>query len=123
MARFQLDRFGAHPFRHEAFQIGINCPILRRHRVETRLCARRTARCAEATASDNVVSGFCTEVTLRRASWSPAITSVQQDPSANKPCTNTTLRALTGGEVTASPRVEMREAAAPAAMVKGDHLC
>src|SRR5439155_14454493 len=43
-----------------------------------------------------------------------AITSVQHDPSANSPCTSTTLRAFAGVAFAAMPRVETSEAAAPA---------
>jgi len=68
----------------------------------------------EATASGSVVSGFCTAVTLSPASCNRAIISDQHDPSANSPCTSTTLRACVGGESAAMPRVEISEAAAPA---------
>src|SRR5882672_6193505 len=74
---------------------------------------RASTRSAEATASGSVVSGFCTEVTLSPAACNRAITSVQHDPSANSPCTSTTLRAFTGVEFAAMPRVEISEAAAP----------
>src|SRR5580692_4454380 len=77
---------------------------------------RANTRSAEATASGRVVSGFCTEVALRPAACNRAITSVQHEPSANRPCTNTTLRAFVGMAAGAAiPRVETREAAAPAA--------
>src|SRR5262249_550087 len=69
---------------------------------------------AEATASGSVVSGFCTDVTLSPAACNRAITSDQHDPSANSPCTSTTLRALVGEGIAAIPRAEISEAAAPA---------
>src|SRR5215208_5798991 len=75
---------------------------------------RASTRSAEATASDSVVNGFCTEVALRPAACNRAITSVQHDPSANSPCTRTTLRAFVGVTLAAMPRVESSEAAAPA---------
>src|SRR5262249_19028469 len=75
---------------------------------------RASTRSAEATASGSVVSGFCTEVAFRPAACNRAITSVQQEPSANSPCTSTTLRALGGVALAATPRVEISEAAAPA---------
>ncbi|GIQ74751.1 hypothetical protein BraRD5C2_31920 [Bradyrhizobium sp. RD5-C2] len=40
--------------------------------------------------------------------------SDQHEPSANRPCTSTTLRAFTGGVVAAMPREDTSEAAAPA---------
>src|SRR5581483_11091647 len=75
---------------------------------------RASTRSAEATASGNVVSGFCTEVTLSPVDCKRGMTSDQHEPSANSPCTSTTLRAF--GEVgfAAMPRVETSEAAAPA---------
>ena len=47
----------------------------------------------------DVVRGFCTAVALRSrcAPAIDAITSDQDDPSANRPCTSTTLRALGEG--------------------------
>src|SRR5271163_2411210 len=54
---------------------------------------RASTRCAEATASGSVVRGFWTEVTLRPAACRRGMTSDQLDPSANNPCTRTTLRA------------------------------
>src|SRR5436190_17171441 len=75
---------------------------------------RASTRSAEATASGSVVNGFCTEVALRPAACNRAITSVQHDPSANSPCTSTTLRAFVGVAFAAMPRVETSEAAAPA---------
>src|SRR3984957_12580019 len=78
---------------------------------------RASTRSAEATASGSVVRGFCTEVTLSPAACNRAITSDQDDPSANSPCTRTTLRAATGAEVAASPGVEINEVAAPATKV------
>src|SRR6516165_8089262 len=75
-------------------------------------CRART-RWAEATASGNVVRGFCTDVTLSPALCNCGITSDQQDPSANSPCTSTTLRAFAGPAAVAVPRVEINEATAP----------
>jgi hypothetical protein len=46
-----------------------------------------------------------------------AITSDQDDPSANSPCTRTTLRAFVGPAFEAMPRLETSEAAAPATKV------
>src|SRR5262249_50343920 len=40
--------------------------------------------------------------------------SVQHEPSANNPCTSTTLRAFGGAVVAAMPRLEISDAAAPA---------
>src|SRR6202022_3915571 len=68
---------------------------------------RASTRSAEATASGSVVSGFCTEVTLRPPVCNRAITSDQQEPSANSPCTSTTLRACSGVAFAAMPRVEI----------------
>jgi hypothetical protein len=42
------------------------------------------------------------------------MTSDQHDPSANSPCTRTTLRALAAGAMAALPRVDVSDAAAPA---------
>ena len=56
-----------------------------------------STRSAEATASGSVVSGFCTAVALSPAACNRAITSDQDDPSANSPCTRTTLRAFGAG--------------------------
>src|SRR5271154_5539209 len=75
---------------------------------------RASTRCAEATASGSVVRGFCTEVALSPAACNRAITSDQLDPSANSPCTRTTLRAAAGADVAARPGVEINEVAAPA---------
>src|SRR5580704_14650486 len=69
---------------------------------------------AEATASGSVVSGFCTEVTFSPAACNRGTTSDQEEPSANSPCTSTTLRAFGGVAFAAMPRVEISEAAAPA---------
>src|SRR5207253_3175336 len=55
-----------------------------------------------------------TEVTLRPAVCNRSITSDQLDPSANSPCTSTTLRAFGGAAFAAMPPVEISEAAAPA---------
>ena len=51
---------------------------------------------------------------LSPAACNRAITSDQHDPSANSPCTRTTLRAEIGAEVAAMPRLETNEAAEPA---------
>src|SRR5580700_2180677 len=75
---------------------------------------RASTRSADAIASGSVVSGFCTEVTLSSAACNRAITSDQQEPSANSPCTSTTLRAFGGVAFAAMPRVEISEIAAPA---------
>src|ERR1700722_4628092 len=75
---------------------------------------RASTRTAAATASANVVNGFCTEVAFSPAACNRAITSVQQEPSANRPCTSTTLRAFGGVAFAAIPRLEIIEAAAPA---------
>src|SRR5277367_200729 len=75
---------------------------------------RASTRSAEATASGSVVSGFCTDVALSPAACNRAITSDQDDPSANSPCTKTTLRALVGVAIAPEPRVDVNEAAAPA---------
>jgi hypothetical protein len=75
---------------------------------------RASTRSAEATASGSVVSGFCTAVALSPAACNRAITSDQHEPSANSPCTSTTLRAFGGVVFAAMPRVEISEAAAPA---------
>src|SRR6202030_3642444 len=74
---------------------------------------RASTRSADATASGSVVSGFCTEVTLTPAACNRGITSDQLDPSANSPCTSTTLLAFAGVEFAAMPCVEINEAAAP----------
>src|SRR3984893_6163483 len=75
---------------------------------------RASTRSADATASGSVVSGFCTEVTLRPAVCNRAITSDQQEPAANSPCTRTTLRAL-GAGCAAAALPWKRVLAAPAA--------
>src|SRR4030088_2044695 len=75
---------------------------------------RASTLSADATASGSVVSGFCTEVALRPTACNRAITSDQQEPSANSPCTSTTLRAFGGVAFAAMPRVAISEAAAPA---------
>src|ERR1700680_4024316 len=75
---------------------------------------RASTRWADATASGSVVSGFCTAVALSPAACHRAITSDQHEPSANSPCTSTTLLAFAGVEFAATPRVEISEAAAPA---------
>jgi hypothetical protein len=61
-----------------------------------------------------VVKGFCTAVTFSPAACKRGITSDQQEPSANSPCTSTTLRAFSGVAFAGMPRVEINEAAAPA---------
>src|ERR1700689_4904526 len=75
---------------------------------------RASTRSAEATASGSVVKGFCTEVTFSPAACNRGTTSDQEEPSANSPCTSTTLRAFGGVAFAAMPRVEISEAAAPA---------
>src|SRR6201993_5298009 len=76
---------------------------------------RASTRSAEATASGSVVNGFWTDVALSPAACNRAITSDQHDPSANRPCTSTTLRALTGAVPAAVVRlVEASDAPAPA---------
>src|SRR5258706_2362589 len=77
----------------------------------------RASTCwADATASGSVVRGFCTAVALSPAACNREITSDQLDPSANSPCTRTTLRASVGAGFAAMPRLEISDAAAPAAM-------
>jgi hypothetical protein len=56
-------------------------------------------------------------VALSPAACNRAITSDQHDPSANSPCTRTTLRALGGAEFAAIARGEISAAAAPAITV------
>ena len=75
---------------------------------------RASTRSAEATVSGSVVGGFRTAVTLRPAACKLAITSDRHEPSANSPCTRTTLRAFGGAAAITPPRGEMNEAAAPA---------
>src|SRR5882757_4321156 len=76
---------------------------------------RASTRSAEATASGSVVNGFWTAVALSPAACNRAITSDQHDPSAKRPCTSTTLRALTRAVLAAVVRlVEISDAAAPA---------
>src|SRR5260221_5924495 len=75
---------------------------------------RASLRWAEATASGSVVNGFCTAVALSPAACNRAITSDQDDPSANSPCTRTTLRAL-GAGCAAAALPWKRVLAAPAA--------
>src|ERR1700758_2175422 len=58
---------------------------------------RASTRSAEATASGRVVSGFCTDVALSPAACNRAITSDQDDPSANSPCTRTMFLAIGAG--------------------------
>jgi hypothetical protein len=66
---------------------------------------------SRADASDSVVSGFCTAVALSPAACNRASTSDQQDPSANNPCTRTTLRAFVRAFASVK-RIEISEAAA-----------
>src|SRR5258705_11025193 len=75
---------------------------------------RASTRSAEATASGSVVKGFCTDGTFSPDACKCGITSDQLEPSANSPCTSTTLRAFGGAAFAAMPRVEISEAAAPA---------
>jgi hypothetical protein len=74
-----------------------------------------SARCAAATASGSVVSGFCTEVILKPLGWSLAMTSDQHEPSAKRPWTNTMLRAF-GAACAAAVRCRSG-LAAPAAIM------
>src|SRR5712671_5831159 len=75
---------------------------------------RASTRWAEATASGSVVRGFCTAVALSPAACNRAITSDQDDASANSPCTRTTLRAVGAGWAAAALPWK-RVLAAPAA--------
>src|ERR1700751_3319474 len=83
---------------------------------------RSSTRCTAATGSGRVVNGFCTAVQFSPLACSRAMTSVQQEPSAKSPCARTTLRAFNGagiagpeaGLLAAMPRVEIKDAAAPA---------
>ena len=50
---------------------------------------------------------------LNPAAGNRAITSDQQEPSVNSPCTSTTLRASSGVAFAAMPRAESSEDAAP----------
>src|SRR2546430_2270913 len=115
MAGLHLDGLGAHPLGHEALEVRIDGAVFRGNGVVAGLGSpcRASTRSADATASGSVVSGFCTEVTLSPAFCNRAITSDQQEPSANSPCTSTTLRAVSGVAFAAMPRVEISEAAAP----------
>src|SRR3984893_14597849 len=75
----------------------------------------RASTCwAEATASGSVVSGFCTDVALSPAACNRAITSDQDDPSANSPCTRTTFLAA-GADCAAAAVSWTKVLAAPAA--------
>src|SRR5882724_4516994 len=60
------------------------------------LCASM-ARLVNCTSSDKDVSGFCTATTLSPLAWSNGMTEFQDDPSANAPCTRTTVLAPLGG--------------------------
>jgi hypothetical protein len=76
---------------------------------------RSSARCAAATLSSSVVSGFCTEVAFSPAACSRRITADQHEPSAKRPWTSTTLRAF-GTDAAAGGPIELAaEAAAKAA--------
>src|ERR1700736_1047218 len=75
---------------------------------------RASTRWAEATASGSVVRGFCTDVALSPAACNRAITSDQDDPSANSPCTRTTFLAA-GADCAAAAVSWTRVLAAPAA--------
>src|SRR5262249_26051012 len=75
---------------------------------------RPSTRSAAPTASGNVVSGFCTEVTLSPAVCNRGITSDQLEPSAKRPCTSTTFFAL--GVVCAKAVCDRAELAAAAAV-------
>src|ERR1700730_6033161 len=77
---------------------------------------RASTRSAEATGSGNVVRGFCTAVALSPAACNRAITSDQDDPSANSPCTRTTFRAF-GASSAAAALPWKRVLAAPAAIM------
>src|SRR5215470_17561581 len=74
---------------------------------------RVSTRSAASTASGSVVSGFCTEVTRSPAACNRGITSDQLDPSAKRPCTNTTSLAL--GALCAEAVCERSELVAVAA--------
>src|ERR1700730_6578760 len=75
---------------------------------------RASTRSAQATASGRVVSGFCTDVALSPAACNRAITSDQDDPSANSPCTRTMFLAV-GAGCAAAAVPWTRVLAAPAA--------
>src|ERR1700689_5124547 len=53
---------------------------------------RASTRSAEATASGSLVRGFCTDATFSPAACKRAITSDQDDPSANSQSTRTTFQ-------------------------------
>ena len=57
-------------------------------------CWRRSTWMAAAVESSRVVNGFWTEVTFRLRACNSPITSAQQDPSANRPCSKTTFWAV-----------------------------
>ena len=59
------------------------------------------ARRVAATESCSEVSGFCTAVTFSPAACRYGMTPAQLEPSAQAPCTSTTLRATTGEAVSA----------------------
>src|SRR5580658_7265054 len=75
---------------------------------------RANTRWVSATASSRVVSGFCTDVTFSPFACNRAITSDQDDPSANNPCTRTTFLAV-GAGCAAAAVPWTRVLAAPAA--------
>ena len=52
-------------------------------------------------------------MTFSRAACKRGITSDQEEPSANSPCTSTTLRAFSAVAFAVTPRVDINEAAAP----------
>src|SRR5580704_6977715 len=69
--------------------------------------------------SGSVVRGFCTAVALSPAACNRAITSDQDDPSANSPCTRTTLRAFGAGCAAAAlPWKRVPAAPAPTMLTK-----
>src|SRR3981081_3913436 len=78
---------------------------------------RATTRWPEATASGSVVRGFCTAVALSPAACNRAITSDQDDPSANSPCTRTMLLAFGAGGGAAAVAWKRLLAAATATML------
>ena len=78
----------------------------------------RTRRTASA-ASSRVVNGFWTATTFSPFAWSWPMTSDQQEPSANRPCTSTTLRAgvlASGGASAAAGSAAAAAAATEAAI-------
>jgi len=67
-----------------------------------------STRSAEATASGSVVSGFLHRGHVEAARLQSRDHLDQQEPSANSPCTSTTLRAFGGVAFHAMPRVETK---------------